>query len=76
METIYKINGGGQKVQQCVQNGMAVEYTVENSDWPETSQTVGNDSFTNYMWSTSLETLQEWANTWAGREVELVEAND
>ena len=36
MTTIYKIPGGGQKVQSNVQNGVDTEYVrVENSDWVE-----------------------------------------
>lgn len=75
MSKIYVINGGGQKIRQNVEMGIATAYHVnENSNWPEVSKVSGCDSFTNTMWSEDLETLQRWANDWAGQEVELIEA--
>lgn len=74
MATIYKIMGGGQKVQRNTQAGLPAKYIkVENSDWVETCGCTGQDFATNYMWSIDLEDLQRWANEWAGCEVELVE---
>ena len=77
MATIYKITGGGQRVQQNVQMGLDTEYKkVENSDWVEKCGCDGQDFATTIMWCTNLETLQRWANTWAGCKVRLVEATD
>lgn len=74
MATIYKIMGGGQKVQRNVRAGLPTKYIkVENSDWVETCGCNGQDFATNAMWCTDLEYLQRWANEWAGCEVELVE---
>jgi hypothetical protein len=74
METIYKIVGGGQRVQQCVQYNQPVVYEViKNSDWPEKCQCAGQNQYTNTIWSTDLETLQAWASEWAGEKVELIE---
>ncbi len=74
METIFKIIGGGQKVQQNVQHGLSTEFErVDQSDWTEKSLSSGSNSFTNVMWSTDLNNLQSWANEWAGQEAELVE---
>lgn len=73
MATIYKIMGGGQKVQRNVQAGLPTKYVkVENSDWVERCGCTGQDLATDIMWSTDLENLQRWANEWAGCEVELV----
>ena len=73
--TIYLIQGGGQRVRQNTQMGLKTTYQVkQNSDWPAKSQATGCDSFTHAMWSTDLESLQRWANEWAGEEIELHEA--
>lgn len=75
MKTIYKIIGGGQKVRENAENGISTEYVkVENSDFVEKAQCEGQDHYTGIMWHTDLDTLQEWANGWAGCEVELIEA--
>ena len=75
METIYKIIGGGQRVIQDVQTGVPTKYIkVDNSDWVEVKGCRGQDFSTHMMWCTDLERLQQWANGWAGCEVELVEA--
>ena len=77
MATIYVINGGGQKIRQNVQMGISTEYHVDNnSDWAEKSKVFGSDSFTNAIWAEDLETIQRWANDWAGEEVELIEAEN
>jgi len=76
MEAIYKIIGGGQKVKQNVEFGIQTEYIKEDSDWPEKAKCQGQDSYTNVMWHTDLDTLQKWANEWAGQEVELIEYVD
>lgn len=77
MATIYKITGGGQRVQQNAQMGLDTEYIkVENSDWVEKCGCDGQDFATNIIWCTNLETLQRWADVWAGCEVRLVEATD
>lgn len=77
MTTIYKIPGGGQKVQSNVQNGVDTEYVrVENSDWVEKYSCNGQDFYGNTMWSNDLETLQRWVDVWAGCKVRLVEAAD
>ena len=74
MATIYRINGGGQFVQQSVQKSTQIQYEkVENSDWPEKCKCDGQDLYANTMWSTDLGTLQLWANNWAGCEVDLIE---
>lgn len=73
MKTIYKIIGGGQKIRQNAQYGVETEYIKCESDWPEKAQCAGQDHFTNVMWHEDLETLQEWANAWAGEEVKLIE---
>lgn len=77
MTTIYKISGGGQKVQRNIQKGMDTEYVkVENSDWVEKCGCNGQDFYGNTMWSDDLETLQRWVDVWAGCKVRLVEAAD
>lgn len=77
MATIYVIKGGGQKIRQNVQMGIENEYHVNhNSDWPENAKCSGADSFTNAMWAEDFETIQRWANDWAGEEVELIEAEN
>ncbi|WP_455668475.1 hypothetical protein [Phocaeicola sp.] len=77
MTTIYKIMGGGQKVQRNTQAGLPTQYIkVENSDWVEKCGCSGQDFAANTMWSTELEDLQRWANEWAGCEVTLVEAEE
>lgn len=74
MATIYKIIGGGQKVQQDVQMGLDTGYIkVTNSDWVEKTGCHGQDFSTDIMWSDDLEYLQRWADAWAGCEVKLVE---
>ena len=74
MTTIFKIIGGGQKVRQNVQLGLPTEFIkVKNSDWVEKSKCNGQSNFTNVMWSDDLDSLQRWANEWAGSEVELIE---
>ncbi|WP_291866619.1 hypothetical protein [Maribacter sp.] len=73
MQDIYVIKGGGQRVARNVESGIEVEYEViKNSDYVEKSKASGVDSFTGQMWSADLETLQSWANQWAGEEVELI----
>ncbi|MCE8858276.1 hypothetical protein [Phocaeicola dorei] len=77
MATIYKIPGGGQKVQSNIQKGADTEYVrVENSDWVEKYGCNGQDFYGNTMWSDDLETLQRWADVWAGCKVRLVEVAD
>lgn len=72
MATIFKINGGGQRIRQNIQFGLPIEViTVENSDYPEKSKADGCDSYTNEIWATNLDWVQNWANDWAGKEVEL-----
>lgn len=74
MTTIYKILGGGQKVQENAQSGIPTGYIrVENSDWVEKCGCCGQDFFAGTMWTTDLETLQRWADDWAGCETDLVE---
>lgn len=72
METIFTIIGGGQKIRHNVQYGRPVCFEeVENSDWPEAARCNGQNFYSNTMWSTDLETLQRWANEWAGKKIEL-----
>lgn len=73
MATIYKIVGGGQRIRQKTQgkNNIIQVEIHENSDYPEKCQCSGQDSYTQEMWSTDLETLQRWANDWAGKEIKL-----
>ncbi|MBR8720195.1 hypothetical protein IX307_001381 [Bacteroides pyogenes] len=72
--TIYVIRGGGQRVQQDARYNIPVEYEViHESSWVEECGCVGQDHFTNAMWSTELEDIQKWSNEWAGKEVELIE---
>jgi hypothetical protein len=72
--TVFKILGGGQRIRQLNWNNQPVEFvTDKNSDWVERAKCHGQCNFTGVMWSDDLETLQRWANEWAGTEVELVE---
>lgn len=76
MATIYKITGGGQKVRENVQAGIPTGYVRDDhSDRVEKSGCEGQDFSTGVMWATDLETLQRWADGWAGCEVRLVEAS-
>lgn len=71
-QTIYLIIGGGQRVRQNVEQGSQTEYQkIENSDWPDKAQCEGQNHFTNALWATDFETVQRWANEWAGEDVEL-----
>lgn len=70
---IYQIIGGGQRVRQNIDLGLDTTYkVVENSDWVEKAKCNGQDSFTNVLWATDFETIQRWANDWAGKKVDLV----
>jgi len=71
---IYKITKGGQGIREASQYGRGVNYTIDyNSDWPEQSRADGYNTYTNTIWSTSLEDLQRWADEWAGKHIELTE---
>lgn len=73
MKTIFKIIGGGQKIRQNIQIEIHTEVIkIENSDYVEKSKAHGCDSFTHIMWATDIETLQRWANEWAGEDVKLI----
>jgi hypothetical protein len=75
MKTIYVINGGGQRIRQNTRMNMPTEYIVsDDKSWAESSGVSGVDSYTGAMWNTDFETLQRWANDWAEKEVELIEA--
>ena len=74
MTTIFKIIGGGQKVRSNVQVGRKTYYEkAEGSDWVENTKAQGSNPYADTMWSTDLDTLNEWANKWAGEEIELFE---
>lgn len=76
MATIFAILGGGQQIQRNVGAGKDTEYIkVENSDWVEKYKRNGQDRFTDITWTDDFETLQLWADNWAGCKVTLVEAS-
>jgi len=76
--TIYKTMSG-QRISQQLQefgNELIPYEIVENSDYPFLTKCFGQDSYTNEIWSTDIETIQRWANDWAGCSVKLVQKND
>lgn len=76
-QKIFIINGGGQYVRQGSDFNLPVYFEiVENSDWPVKAKCFGQDSYTNVMWATDFETLQRWANDWAGKKIELIEKTE
>lgn len=68
-KTIYKIIGGGQRVQQNLDCKLQTEIVTELSDWEDTCECCGQNHFTHVMWANDLDTLKKWANEWAGRDV-------
>lgn len=70
--TIYVIVGGGQKIRENIHYSQPIKYqTVEDSDWPVLAKCHGVDTYAGDMWSTDLETLQRWANEWAGKKIKI-----
>ena len=69
MNIIFKINNGGQSVRELTERNEIIEIVKEENDWVEKSKTNGQDFFANTIWSTDLETLLEWCEKWAGKEV-------
>lgn len=76
MKKCFIIRGGGQKVIQYTSAGLAVPYEVAENDWAERSGVVASDSYTGPLWAGSLERLQELADEWAGKAVELQEVEE
>jgi|WetSurMetagenome_2_1015567.scaffolds.fasta_scaffold04315_7 hypothetical protein len=77
MKTIYVIKGGGQRIRQNTECGIATEYLVlEDLNYVRNFYCSGKDSFTNDIWSEHFVDIQRWADDWAGEEVKLVEAID
>lgn len=66
MTTIFKIQGGGQRVRQNVQSKRQVVIErIENSDWPEKAGVVSYDSYTQSIWATDEKTVRRLASEWA-----------
>lgn len=72
----FIIKGGGQYVQQCAENGNAVEYIVKDTDYAEKSGVNGANLYTSQIWASSLERLEEMAKEWTDKEIELVEISN
>lgn len=75
MATVYIIDGGGQRIRENASLGIDTYYKVEDNDFEEQSKSYGCDAYTGKMWANDLDTLQKWANSWAGKEVNLKEQN-
>jgi hypothetical protein len=72
MNTIYVIKGGGQRVRQNRDIGVPTLYEVfEDSDYCDLALCIGQNFFANDMWSEDIDTLQRWANEWAGEKLIL-----
>lgn len=77
MRKTFIIRGGGQAVQQFAQktifNKMRYPLIVEvkETDWPIKARCEGQNNYTNAIWATDLDTVQRWADEWAGEEVKL-----
>ena len=69
----YIINGGGQYVQQCAENGCAVNYVVKDSDYAKKSGVVGSNLYTK-IWASSFDELKEMLSEWTNEDVELSES--
>lgn len=75
MKRTFIIKGGGQRVQQCVENGTPVEYEVKDTDYAVKSGVDRSNLYT-IIWASSLEGLKEMAAEWTDKEVTLVKTND
>lgn len=75
MKRTFIIKGGGQRVQQCVENGTPVEYEVKDTDYAAKSGVDRSNLYT-IIWASSLEGLKEMAAEWTNKEVTLVKTND
>lgn len=67
---IFVIKGGGQYVRQQYESGQTVFYELIEADWPEKAKCTGQNHYTT-IWSTDFESLQKWADEWAGAPVKL-----
>ena len=75
MKRTFIIKGGGQRVQQCIENGTHVEYEVKETDYAAKSGVDGSNLYT-IIWASSLERLKEMTEEWTDKEVTLVKKND
>lgn len=76
MKRTFIIKGGGQYVQQCAENGDAVEYIVKDTDYTAKSGVDGSNLYTHQIWASSLERLEEMVKEWIDKEIELVETQN
>ena len=69
METIYQTISG-----QDVRQHQSSKYTlnkpiivqkIDDSNYPELTKCSGQDSFTQKMWSTDLDTIERWLKDWS-----------
>lgn len=76
MKRTFIIKGGGHYVQQCAENGDAVEYIVKDTDYAAKSGVDGSNLYTHQIWASSLERLEEMVKEWTDKEIELVETQN
>lgn len=70
MSKIYILEGGGQKVRQNINMREFYYKIVENSDWPEKSQSAGQSGYT-LIWDTSFDSFKKEVRAWVGKRVKL-----
>lgn len=76
MKRTFIIKGGGQYVQQCAENGIAIEYVVKDTDYAAKSGVDGSNLYTGQIWASSLERLEEMIKEWTDKGMELVEISN
>ncbi len=63
----YHTIPGQQIHQQIIELGKeSIPYWVRVTDYPHNARAMGQDSYTNEIWSTELADLERWAEQWAG----------